>query len=57
MDDENSKNCLKNDLLFKNIVPLNSQDLLLHIYIIRALDLSPRDSSGTVHMHYVYILI
>ena len=39
---------VENNLIFKNVIPMNREECLLRIYIIRGIDLPAKDSNGTV---------
>jgi hypothetical protein len=39
---------ITNDLIFKNVVPMEKEECLLYIYIIRGIDLTAKDDDGTV---------
>ena len=39
---------ITNDLIFKNVQPIEREECLLYVYIIRGIDLTAKDSNGTV---------
>lgn len=39
---------VENNLIFKNIQPMNREECLLRVYIVRGIDLQSKDSNGKV---------
>jgi hypothetical protein len=45
--DENLSN-FHDYLIFKNVQPMNKEECIVRVYIVRGIDLQPKDSNGKV---------
>ena len=41
-------NDLQNQMLYKNVQPLNRDECIVRVYVVRGIDLQPKDSNGKV---------
>jgi hypothetical protein len=44
---ENAHN-IKDNMIFKNVHPMHKEECIVRVYIIRGIDLQPKDSNGKV---------
>lgn len=48
---ENSLDIKKN-MIFKNVQPIEKEDCIIRVYVIKAIDLQPQDANGKVHFAF-----
>lgn len=43
---------IKNNMIFKNVQPIEKEDCIIRVYVIKGIDLQPQDANGKVHFEF-----